>query len=84
MNKVPQNIVLMHLSQESNTKEKALESLESFLEFDGNNFRSMQVTVASQDTPTERLIIGSELPQKLKNKLIDNREKQKSRREAFR
>ena len=72
MNKVPDNIVLMHLSQESNTKEKALESLESFLEFDGTNFKSMQVTVASQDCPSERLTIGTELPTKIKNRLIEN------------
>lgn len=72
MNKVPQSIVLMHLSQESNTKEKALESLETFLDFDGNNFRSMHIAVASQDHPSERLTVGSELPPKLKNRLLEN------------
>ena len=82
MNKVPQSIVLMHLSQESNTKEKALESLETFLDFDGNNFRSMQVIVASQDHPSERVTIGYELPSKLKNRLIEKLEINHSYNEA--
>ena len=82
MNKVPESIVLMHLSQESNTKEKALESLESFLEFDGTNFKSMHITVASQDYPSERITVGSELPLRIKNRLIENYEQQNSQNEA--
>ena len=72
MNKVPKSIVLMHLSQESNTREKALEALKSFLEFDGMDFKSMHIAVANQDSPSERLTIGSELPSKLKNRLLEN------------
>ena len=71
MNKVPQSIVLMHLSQESNTREKALAALEPFLEFDGARFRSVPVTVASQDIPTERLVLKDRLPDKLKNNLCN-------------
>lgn len=71
MNKIPESIVLMHLSQESNTKEKALESLNSFLEFDGTSFRNMHITVANQDCPTERLVVGNELSENLKSKLIN-------------
>ncbi|MBR4330932.1 MAG: hypothetical protein IKP71_13910, partial [Candidatus Riflebacteria bacterium] len=82
MNKVPDSVVLMHLSQESNTKEKALESLESFLEFDGTDFKSMHVTVASQDCPSERLTIGTELPQRIRNRLIENIEINPSYNEA--
>jgi phosphoribosyl 1,2-cyclic phosphodiesterase len=70
MNKVPQSIVLMHLSQESNTKEKALEALNSFLEFEGASFKSMHIAVASQDMPSEHLTIGNQLPINIKNKFI--------------
>ncbi len=83
MTKVPQSIVLMHLSQESNTKEKALESIESFLDFDGQAFRNMHITVASQDIPSERLIIGNKLPDKLKTKLISALENNLSQRKAL-
>lgn len=70
MNKVPKCLVLMHLSQESNTKEKALEALNSFLEFEGTAFKNMHITVASQNYPSEHLTIGNELSPKIKNKLI--------------
>lgn len=74
MNKIPQNLVLMHLSQESNTKEKALESLYSFFECsDGCRFKNIHITVAAQDEPSERVIINEEeiLPAALKAKLLD-------------
>ena len=83
MNKVPKSIVLMHLSQESNTKEKALKAIESFLEFDGNAFKSMQVTVASQEQPSERVTIGTELPLNLKKKLTTEISRESSLREAL-
>ena len=83
MNKVPKSIVLMHLSQESNTKEKALKAIESFLEFDGNAFKSMQVTVASQEQPSERVTVGQELPLNLKKKLTTNISHESSVREAL-
>ena len=83
MNKVPQSIVLMHLSQESNTKEKALEAIESFFEFEGNAFKSMQVTVAMQEQPSERVTIGTELPLNLKKKLTTEISRESSFREAL-
>ena len=83
MKKVPKSIVLMHLSQESNTKEKALKAIESFLEFDGNAFKSMQVTVASQEQPSERVTVGQELPLNLKKKLTTNISHESSIREAL-
>ncbi len=70
MDKVPKNVILMHLSQESNTKEKALEAMESFFEFDGNAFKSMHITVASQEIPSERIILGRELDKSLKKRLL--------------
>lgn len=49
MHKVPKDLVLMHLSQESNTPELARQSLVPFLENDGAMFRDTNVHVASQD-----------------------------------
>lgn len=83
MNKIPQNIVLMHLSQESNTKEKALSALEAFLEFDGARFRSVPITIASQDIPTERLVIENRLSSSLKEKLCNSSKEKFSKKEAI-
>ena len=83
MKKVPQDIVLMHLSQESNTREKALAALEPFFETHGAIFESMHITVASQDTPTERLTIGTELPCRLKKKLMNSTNYTIPRKEAI-
>ncbi|MBQ3643099.1 MAG: MBL fold metallo-hydrolase [Candidatus Riflebacteria bacterium] len=83
MNKVPQSVVLMHLSQESNTKEKALDALNSFLKFDGLEFKNMHVTVASQDYPSERVTVGNELNSNLKAKLLNNINLESFSREAL-
>ena len=83
MNKVPENVVLMHLSQESNTKEKALEALESFFEFDGASFRNMHITVADQDNPSEFVYVGNTLSSNIKNKLLNNYPQIFNRKEAI-
>ena len=83
MNKIPQSIVLMHLSQESNTKEKALKALKSFLDFDGSDFRNMHIAVASQDYPSERVTVGNELNSNLKNKLMNNFKSELVKKEAL-
>ncbi|MDD2999869.1 MAG: MBL fold metallo-hydrolase [Candidatus Riflebacteria bacterium] len=70
MQKVPEILVLMHISQESNTPELAREALEPFFANSGAKFRSAWVSVAAQDKPGERLILGSPLPDALKKNLI--------------
>lgn len=73
MKKVPKGLILMHLSQESNTEEKAREALDSFFEFGGAKFKSMEIEVACQDCPSRRLSLGSDtLPSKIKEKLLVN------------
>ncbi len=84
MTKVPQNVILMHLSQESNTKEKALATIESFFEFEGNGFRQMHITVADQETPSERITIGNNyFSEKIKRKLISEPTLNLSQKEAL-
>lgn len=71
MKKVPEILVLMHVSQESNTPELAQEALEPFFDNSGSMFRSVKVSVALQDTHGERLIVGGALPSALKQNLLD-------------
>ena len=49
MNKVPHDLILMHLSQESNTPELARQALIPFFENDGHIFKDINIHVASQD-----------------------------------
>ena len=70
MNKVPEALVLMHISQESNTPELAREALETFFSNSGAKFRSAHLSIATQDEPGERLTVGSPLPASLKKHLI--------------
>lgn len=71
MKKVPEILVLMHLSQESNTPELAHGALEPFFDNSGSMFRSVKVSVALQDVTGERLTVGSALPASLKRNLLD-------------
>lgn len=72
MKKVPEILVLMHVSQESNTPELAREALEPFFNNSGSMFRSVKVSVAAQDFPGERLIVGEGvLPSNLKQNLLN-------------
>lgn len=70
MQKVPEVLVLMHISQESNTPTLAREALEPFFDHSGALFRSAHVSVAEQDLPGERLLVGSALPGHLKKAIL--------------
>ena len=70
MNKVPEILVLMHLSQESNTPALAREALETFFANSGAKFRAARISMTSQDEAGERLTIGSILPSSLKKNLL--------------
>lgn len=72
LKKVPEILVLMHISQESNTPELAKEALEPFFNNSGSRFRSLKVSVTSQDVPGERLIVGDVLPSSLKRNLLEH------------
>ncbi len=70
MNKVPEVLVLMHISQESNTPSLAREALEPFFANSGARFRAARLSIASQDESGERLMVGSLLPESLKKSLL--------------
>ena len=72
MTKVPEILVLMHISQESNTPALAREALETFFANSGAKFRSAHLSLTSQDAPGERLMVGSPLPENLKKHLLDH------------
>ncbi len=70
MNKVPEILVLMHLSQESNTPDLAVDALETFFANSGARFRSAHLSLTTQDLPGERLLVGSTLPANLRKSLL--------------
>lgn len=74
MTKVPEVLVLMHISQESNTPALAMDALETFFANSGARFRAAHLSVTSQDQPGERLMIGSPLPESLKKTLLNQHE----------
>lgn len=71
MKKVPQALILMHISQESNTAALALESLQPFLDNSGAAFRETHLSLTFQDKPGEALSLASDLPDGLKKSLIN-------------
>ncbi len=70
MTKVPEALVLMHLSQESNTPALAVDALETFFANSGARFRTAHLSLTAQDQPGERLLVGSSLPANLRNSLL--------------
>jgi len=70
MQKIPEIVVLMHVSQESNSPELVKESLEPFFANSGARFRSAHFSITEQDHYGERLIVGSRLPDTLKQALL--------------
>lgn len=55
MKKVPEALVLMHISQESNTHIMALESLETFFENTGSRFNKMRLSLTFQNETGETI-----------------------------
>ncbi len=82
MSKVPEVLVLMHISQESNTPELARDALETFFSNSGARFRSAHLSIATQDEAGERLTVGSPLPAGLKKHLINRSEPTAERKRA--
>lgn len=74
MQKVPEILVLMHISQESNTPMLARDALEPFFANSGAMFRAARLSITSQDLPGERLLVGSVLPDGLKKALFNSSE----------
>lgn len=70
MKKVPEVLVMMHISQESNTPELAMDALELFLENSGSRFRSTRVCTVSQDESSARMMVGEVLSASLKHNLL--------------
>jgi len=70
MKKVPEVVVLMHVSQESNTSALVKGSLEPFFDNSGAKFRTARFSVAEQDHYGERLTVGSKLPEALRQSLL--------------
>lgn len=70
MKKTPEIVVLMHMSQESNSQALVKESLEPFFANSGTRFKSAHFSLAEQDRPGERLTVGSILPGTLKQALL--------------
>ncbi len=70
MNKVPEALVLMHISQESNTPALARAALDPFLENSGRSFKSTRISLTYQDAPGERITTGNLLKKSLKQKLL--------------
>ena len=66
MKKIPQALILMHISQESNTPALALEALEPFLENSGAAFKQTRLSLTFQDEPGEHIMCKSVLPAQLK------------------
>ncbi len=84
MQKVPETVVLMHVSQESNTPELVRESLEPFFANSGARFKTAHFSITEQDCYGERLTVGSRLPETLKQTLLFQDKNQKSYKSAIR
>jgi phosphoribosyl 1,2-cyclic phosphodiesterase len=78
MKKTPEVVVLMHVSQESNTPALIRESLEPFFANSGARFKTARFSVAEQDHYGERLTVGANLPTALKQALLFHDKEQKT------
>lgn len=70
MKKVPEAIILMHVSQESNKPELALGALKPFFENSGAIFKSAKLCVVAQDKPSERFTVERQLPKDMKQRFL--------------
>jgi len=84
MQKVPEIVVLMHVSQESNTPELVKESLEPFLANSGARFKAAHFSITEQDSYGERLTVGARLPETLKQALLFHEKGQNTYKSASR
>lgn len=70
MKKDPQIMVLMHISQESNTYRNVKDGVQSFLDLNPEKFGGTKVSIALQNEPGERLALSSGLSETLKKKFL--------------
>lgn len=70
MNKAPEILVLMHVSQESNTTQLVTETVKNFFELNKDRFATTKLSVAAQDKAGERLTVESILPSKLRQNIL--------------
>jgi phosphoribosyl 1,2-cyclic phosphodiesterase len=70
MKKDPQFLVLMHVSQESNTHQIVEDTVQSFLELNSNRYKNTIISVAHQNVPGDRLSLKFNMPERLKEKLL--------------
>ena len=69
--KSPEIVLLMHVSQESNTKALVRKNIDKFIDNSGNKFKNTRIYIASQNEYSPRLHISSALNASLKEKLLD-------------
>lgn len=70
MNTPPEILVLMHVSQESNTPLLVRETVEGFFQLSKGRYNSTRLSIADQDKAGERLCLEGVLPAKLKQRMI--------------
>ncbi|MGM0599354.1 MAG: MBL fold metallo-hydrolase [Candidatus Rifleibacteriota bacterium] len=70
MKKDPEILVLMHLSQESNTNWLVRDVVHNYFELNPKRFKKTRVSIEAQNKVGERLLIESGLSSKIKNKIL--------------
>lgn len=70
MKKDPEILVLMHLSQESNTHWLVRDVVHNYFSLNPKRFKKTKVSIESQNKPGERLILESGLPPKIKKNIM--------------
>lgn len=69
--KSPEIVLLMHVSQESNTKTLVRKNIDEFIDNSGPQYKNTRIYIASQNEYSPRLHISSALNPSLKDKLLD-------------
>ncbi len=70
LNRRPESLILMHLSQESNTPALVRENLEPFLSGAGSKLANTRIYVMDQDEYSPRIFQSTPLPEPLKRNLL--------------
>lgn len=70
MNRAPEILALIHLSQESNNPALVRETVSHFFGLNSQRFAATRLSIPSQDQAGERLFLQSMIPEKLKKKIM--------------
>jgi phosphoribosyl 1,2-cyclic phosphodiesterase len=70
MKQAPEILVLMHVSQESNTHSLVEETVSSFVQLNRKRFAGTRISVAKQNLPGERLALKPVLSARIKEKIL--------------